>query len=259
MAIETLYSREMAEWYDLLYCDKQETELHIQFLTKLFKKHRVRSVLDIACGTGRHAIGLKKRGYEVVGVDLGPAMIEYAAKRAGESGLDIPFYVQDMRDIRLKKKFDAAIIMYTSFAYLASNDDVLKALKSIRGRIRKGGLLVIDTFFVWPKLAEKRLKSKLVTKVGKGDMEYEIIDENRLDPTYNYLYTKATHKRKVGGKNLKVVRDEKPTKLRTFIPNEMDLLFRLSGFKTSAFYGDFKGNELSSKHNRRLIAVAIRK
>ena len=69
MAIETLYSKEMAEWYDEMYCDEETTQKQIKFLNKIFKKHNIKSVLDIACGTGRHALELKKLGYDVAGLD----------------------------------------------------------------------------------------------------------------------------------------------------------------------------------------------
>ena len=81
-------------------------------------------------------------------------------------------------------------------------------------------------------------------------------DEHSLDPVGNYLYTKQTHRRWVGKKQLKILKDKKPVTLRLYMPNELDLLFRHTGFETIGFYGDFDGHRLSQKHHERLIAVA---
>lgn len=234
MAIETLYSKDMTQWYDLLYCDEKRTTIQVKFLTKLFKKYHVKSVLDVACGTGRHTIALKKKGYDITGIDLEPAMISYAKENAIKNNLKIDFFTQDMRNIKLNKKFDAVMIMYTSFAYLTSNEDVLRALKSIYTHLQKNGIIIIDTFFAWPKLVKKEgLKTKLISKMKKGNMRYETADKNSIDFVYNYLYTLATHKREIGSKKLPVLQDKKPTKLRLFIPNELDLFFRLTDMTSS--------------------------
>lgn len=256
MAIETLYSKEMAEWYGEMYCDEETTQKQIKFLHKIFKKHNVKSVLDIACGTGRHAIGLKKLGYDVTGIDLESAMIKRAKDRAKSENLKIDFKIQDMRNIKLNKKFDAAIVFYTAFAYMDSNDNVLEALKSINRHLKKNGVLVIDTMFGWPKLVNGTFKTNIVDKMKRGNKSYELKDENSLNVINNYMYSKQTHVRKIGSKKLKTLKDKRPTKLRLYFPNELDLFFRLSGFKTVDFFGDFDGHKLSEKHNKRLVSIA---
>ena len=256
MAIETLYSKEMAEWYDEMYCDEETTQKQIKFLNKIFKKHNIKSVLDIACGTGRHALELKKLGYDVAGLDLEPGMIAYAKKLAKSENLKIDFRVQDMRNIKLNKKFDAAIIFFTAFAYMDSNDDVINALKSVNKHLKKNGILIIETFFGWPKVVSGKFKTNVVDKMKKDNMTYEVTDENSLDTTNNYVYAKRTHIRKIGSKKLKTLKDKRPTKLRLYFPNELDLFFRLSGFKTIDFFGDVDGHKLSENHNNRLVSIA---
>ncbi len=256
MPIETLYSTDMAEWYNLMYCDEEKTQKQLKFLHKIFKKNKVRSVLDIACGTGRHTIGLKKLDYDTMGIDLEPAMLAQAKKNAQSEGLEINFKRQDMRSIKLDKKFDAAIIFYTAFAYLDSNDDVIKALQSIHKHLKKGGILIIDTMFGWPMLVEGTFDRRFSEKMEKGSRSYEFIDENSLDVIDNYLYTTQTHIRKVGTKALPILKDKKATKLRLYFPNELDLFFRLTGFRTMDFFGDIEGHKLSEKFHERLIVVA---
>lgn len=256
MAIETLYSKEMAEWYDQMYCDEEKTKKQLKFLDKIFRKEKMKSVLDIACGTGRHTIGLKKMGYETMGIDLEPAMLNQAKKLSEAEGLKLEFKLQDMRKIKLNKKFDAAIIFYTAFAYLNSNEDVIKTLKSIHKHLKKNGVLIIDTMFGWPMLVKGTFDPKFTEKMKKGDRSYEFRDENSLDPINNYLYTKQTHVRKIEGGNLKILKDKKPTKLRLYFPNELTLFFKLTGFQEVDFFGDVEGHKLSEKHCDRLIVIA---
>lgn len=260
MVIETLYSQEMAQWYDELYCDQKSTSVQIKFLTSLFKKYQVKSVLDVACGTGRHAIALKKLGYQVTGIDLEPAMVTYAKKKASEQQLAIDFKVQDMRNLKVKGSFDAAIIFFTAFSYLDSNEDVIQALTAIHKHLKKGGILIIENIFGWPNIIGGKFKKQLIEtnhrKIGKDTKYCQVKNYNTLDGINNYMYNHATYQRKINGRSLATVKDSKSVKLRLYFPNELDLFFKLTGFKTLDFYGDIKGNKLSEKHHARLIAVA---
>ena len=259
MAIETLYSEEMAEWYDLMYCDAETTAKQIRLLRQLFRKHSVESILDVACGTGCQAIELAQAGYRVAGIDIEPGMLAHARKKARGLGLAISFRKQDMRRINVREKFDAAIIFSTSLAYLTTNDDVIKSLESVNRHLRRGGVLIIDTFFAWPHMVAGSLKGKVIDSVKHDDRTYQVTDENKLALTTNYLYVNSTHERKVGSKRLRTLADKRPTKLRLFLPNELELFFQFTGFTLEGFLGDLEGHKLSDKHHRRLIAIAIKK
>src|SRR6185437_10820300 len=85
-------------------------------------------VLDIACATGRHAVELAKRGYRVTGLDLNKNYLAVAEKRAAQAGTTIETVSQDMRELpRLGlARFDAAVIMYSSFGYFPDHADNLR-------------------------------------------------------------------------------------------------------------------------------------
>jgi 2-polyprenyl-3-methyl-5-hydroxy-6-metoxy-1,4-benzoquinol methylase len=63
----------------------------LPFFVSLFERHGVRRVLDVACGTGHHAIALAQEGYQVVGADLSRAMIQRASENAAVRGADVEF------------------------------------------------------------------------------------------------------------------------------------------------------------------------
>jgi SAM-dependent methyltransferase len=104
----------------------------------------VRSVLDIGCGTGGHAIVLAQRGYEVAGVDLSPSMLELARAKADQTGLAIDFVEGDARSFDLGRTFDAATFFFAVLGYQRSNDDVRAALRTARRHLSPGGVLFLD-------------------------------------------------------------------------------------------------------------------
>lgn len=252
-----LYDKEMAPWYDELYVKNINTKKEIEFLDKIFKKHKVKKVLDVGCGTGRHSIPLKKLGYEVTGIDSSKSMLDHAKKKSEEQKIEIPFHIMDMRKIKLKQKFDAAIIMFTSFTYMYRNKDIINSLSSIRKVLKRGGILLIDVSNLWSKISTGKFKKETKKIIKKGNKKLEIIYKNEIDPNNPIVYLSGTFRRYEGKRKLPVKRDKKPRKLRIFSPDTFDMFFRLTGFKTLGFYGDYDiKTKLSKKYNRRLIVLA---
>ena len=85
-------------------------------------------VLDVACGIGRLAIPLARRGYRVTGIDLSPMFIDKARERSACEGLDADFIVGDMQDagslMATRGPFDAVIDMFTSNGYYGRDGDL---------------------------------------------------------------------------------------------------------------------------------------
>jgi SAM-dependent methyltransferase len=103
-------------------------------------------VLDLACGSGDHAIRLAQRGPEVLGVDIAPSLIAHCRQKAAERGATTArFEVGDMRELAYEGKFDAALLLSGSFGFFddATNADVLAR---IARALKPGGRLLIDVF-----------------------------------------------------------------------------------------------------------------
>jgi ubiquinone/menaquinone biosynthesis C-methylase UbiE len=80
--MQTLYS-DLAKYFDLIAAASAvDTQKEVEFLQTVFSKHTVHSVLDIACGTGRHSIALAERGYDVTGVDYSEELLKVARGKA---------------------------------------------------------------------------------------------------------------------------------------------------------------------------------
>jgi len=154
------------KYYDIMYMDKDyegECEF-IESILRRYSKIKSKSILDIGCGTGNHAVILAKKGYRVVGFDISKTMIELAKKKSKS----VEFYVSDIENFKFDKKFDACISMFAVISYITSTNSLLKAFKNIRDHLNPDGIFIFD---VWNGLAVLRLLPEKRTK---------IIEENGL-------------------------------------------------------------------------------
>jgi SAM-dependent methyltransferase len=114
-----------------------------KFLWKVLDLKKGSRVLDVPCGTGRHAVRLARRGASVLGVDITEAYLREARRAAGKLP-NVRFMRGDMRRIPLENEFDAAINLWTSFGYFADPADDLKTLRAVARALKPGGLFLID-------------------------------------------------------------------------------------------------------------------
>ena len=132
-----------SSYYHLLYHgrDEQEAAAFVGVLATALHVAPGSQVLDIACGTGRHALSFAELGHRVTGVDLAPRNVRLAQQRAGGS---FQVFIGDMRCLPWAQRFDLAVNLFTSFGYFDSLGDDVRALCAIRRCLRPGGRLVID-------------------------------------------------------------------------------------------------------------------
>jgi SAM-dependent methyltransferase len=116
----------------------------VKFLWKVLGLKKGSRVLDIPCGTGRHAVRLARRGASVLGVDITDAYLR-EARRAARGLRNARFVRGDMRRVPLKNEFDAAINLWTSFGYFERASDDIKTLRGVARALKDGGLFLIDT------------------------------------------------------------------------------------------------------------------
>ncbi len=138
-----------ANFYDLLYRDKnyQEECNFVRHVFEIYSEREIRTVLDIGCGTGSHALLFSAMGYLVTGVDLSEKMLQFARSKAVEQNRQIHFQQGDIRYLDLHQRFDAAVAMFTVLGYQTTNQDVEDAIRSVRKHLNPGGLFIFDVWF----------------------------------------------------------------------------------------------------------------
>jgi len=141
-----------AEFYDDLY-EGKDYAAEADYVDALIQRYLpgAQSVLDLGCGTGRHAIKFTEKGYGVVGVDRSAEMI---AKACGHREQLSPhlrerltFEQGDIRDFRFGRQFDAVVALFHVISYQISNDDVLAAFTTAKAHLRTNGLFIFDCWY----------------------------------------------------------------------------------------------------------------
>ena len=102
-------------------------------------------ILDLACGPGRHATVLARKGFRVTGVDLSSFLLEKAVAHSRAENVHVDWVREDMRRFVRPESFDLVISMYTSLGYFDDRRDDVRVLQNIHQNLRAGGALVVDT------------------------------------------------------------------------------------------------------------------
>lgn len=122
------------------------TDRELDFLEHAFRTHaqrRIERVLDVACGGGRHVVGLARRGYECVGQDFTRERVEMAKARAHRAQVSVRLKRADATRLRFVSEFDAVLALNILFL-LPDDDDVQRCLRQIHRALRPGGLIVCN-------------------------------------------------------------------------------------------------------------------
>lgn len=115
----------------------------VDFIEQSLCIERGGAVLDLACGTGRQAVELARRGYQVVGFDLSLAMLARASDEAQERSAKLNFVQGDMREMAFSEQFDGVYSWNTSFGYFEEEKNAL-VIDRIHNALKGGGLLLLD-------------------------------------------------------------------------------------------------------------------
>lgn len=116
-----------------------------EFFTALFSKYQVKTVLDCACGTGQHLYMLAQAGYAVSGSDYSNAMLRVARENLARHNVEATLRQCDFRYLErvFTSRFDAVVCLTTSLPHLHAEEDLLLALRSMKNRLNKNGVLVL--------------------------------------------------------------------------------------------------------------------
>ena len=149
-----IFGKEYANQYDTFYQDKDyeaECDLIEEVFHRYADKQPVKSILDLGCGTGNHAIPLAKRGYQVTGVDRSSEMITQAKAKLqsqiSSSQSQTQFLEGDVRSLDLDRQFDIVIMMFAVLGYQLTNNNVSDTLRTVRRHLKQGGVFVFDIWY----------------------------------------------------------------------------------------------------------------
>ncbi len=122
------------------------SETMATYLPRILRKFRIepKTLLDLACGDGRFAVIMAKKGMRVVGVDSSAHILRYARNRAKKAKVTIVFYRREMQNFSMRNKFDLVTCWYDSLNYLLTDTDLIRTFKNVSSVLNENGLFVFD-------------------------------------------------------------------------------------------------------------------
>lgn len=204
-------------------------------------------VLDLACGAGRHAVGMAMRGHRVTGFDFNANYLELGARAAREAGTSVTWVQGDMRDFHFDAPFQAAYSYFTSFGYY-SDEENEHVLANIASALEPGGRFLIEVTNRDYLLTHPMQRSWLQRDDGALLME-----ENTIDLTTSRVTTRQTLIEPGAGSRI-----TKEYVLRVYTCAELAALMRRHGLDVERCLGGADGSEYS-RDSRRLVQVATRR
>ena len=228
----------MKQWYETLFENygltydnevfTQGTNGECDFIESEIGFNKQIRILDIGCGTGRHAIELTKRGYTITGIDLSASQLKRAREKASANNLQIDFRELDARNLPFVSEFDLAIMLCEGGFPLMETDEMnFKILQSAANALKENGKLIFTTLNGLFPLFHS-VKDFLSNQTGDGSAVYS---ENSFD-LMTFRDTNITTIEDDSGKTREMVCNE-----RYYVPTEISWLLKSLQFKTIDIYG----------------------
>jgi len=186
-----------ARYYNLLYRDK-EYAAETEFILDCLKRHggMPATLLDLGCGTGRHALEMARRGVCVTGVDMSATMLEMGRQLLATSpnlpAEVLPPQLQegDARTVRLGKRFDAVTSLFHVMSYQNTEKDALAVMETARQHLKPGGLFLFDFWYgpgvlTDPPTERDRIMEDDKIRVRRHAIPVHRVDENIVEVHYD--------------------------------------------------------------------------
>ena len=225
-------------YYHILYKNRndEEAQTFMDNITHYLNMPENGTILDLACGKGRHSIYLNKLGYQVTGVDLSENSIAIANESSNET---LQFKTHDMRE-PMNETFDAVFNLFTSFGYFDTHEDNIKTLKAIKESINEYGFGVIDFFnadFIIENLVAEETKEidGITFHIKRSVENKKIIKEIRFeDKGESFFFTE---------------------KVSAFTLADFEEMMEEAGIYLLEIFGDYKLRKFYKSQSERLILL----
>jgi ubiquinone/menaquinone biosynthesis C-methylase UbiE len=229
------------QWYEELFTnfartyDKQPftvgTVQEVDFIEKEIHSDKGVRILDVGCGTGRHAIELAKRGYDVTGIDLSPDQLARAREKADQARIKVSFIEQDARTMGYTKYYDLIIMICEGAFPLMETDEMnFKILENITRALKDGGKLIMTTLNGLYPLSHS------TKDIANENQDNCSVLKNKFNPMTMRDISTVKVEDDSGNKK------EITTNERYYLPDEIDKLLRSLNYPYVAIFGCECGN-----------------
>ena len=201
------------------------TQFEVDFISEVLRIPESSWILDVGCGTGRHAIGLARMGYRLTGVDISSGMLKEAQAESARAGVTLELVNCDAAEYRPSRHYDGAICLCEGpFGLLGSGDNPilrdLNILKIIRSALKPSGKFLLTTLNGCRKIRQ---------------YSQEDINKGIFDPLITAEKCLMDWDTPEGKKHMLGIE-------RGYIPSELALMFTIAGFAVEHIWGGTAGN-----------------
>ena len=161
---EAVVYKSFAQVYDL-FMNNVPYEEWCRYLTGLLEEYGIPGglLLELGCGTGSMTELLSQKGYAMIGVDNSEDMLEIAMDKRVDSGHDILYLLQDMREFELYGTVRAVISICDSMNYILEEEDLLQVFRLVNNYLDPGGYFIFDlnTIYKYEQIGESTIAENL--------------------------------------------------------------------------------------------------
>ena len=244
-----------SEDYDRFVNWPARLSFEMPFFRALFRERNARRILDVACGTGQHAIAFACEGFEVTATDLSLAMIERARANAAHAGVNPRFAQLGFGELAgsLQDTYDVITCLGNSLPHLTSEVALKTALEDMRAVLRPRGILVVQNRNFDRVLARReRFVSPEVH--SEGDQEWVFLRfydfrgqllRFNVVRLYRQGYSQWTSR-------------VEATDLRGWQHKTLRDLMSSTGLKVTHVYGSYRGEAYDPSESGDLVLIAER-
>lgn len=240
--------------YDRIY---EQLWLHsgtqnIEFLANLAAQTGD-SILELCCGTGRVAIPLAERGFQVTGVDIAPSMLEEGRQRSQQ----VEWIEADIQTLDLHRQFSLIIFPTNSIWHLTSLEAVEQCFACVRRHLQPNGRFLVEA----TNLANQDILMQLFSTKRSLYSTYEDPDgQGTIVVTYSndFDFAQQINRAKLffqlPGKEEEVIED---VTFRHYFPQEIEMLLKYNGFKIEQCFGDYDQSPFTSASPNQLLVCRL--
>ena len=240
-----------ASKYDVMLSSERYQRI-IPFFKKIFDENKVKSILDCACGTGKHAIAFSQLGYDVEGCDLSFEMVKQAKKDAVTSGVKINFVQADFKKLTeaFNRKFDCVVCVGNSLTHELEEQGVSSALESMYHVLSEEGVVIVQIRNIQKLIRDKtRIFPVHHHKEPNGDLKlfFYVLDFYPSKVTFNvvsYIERGGLPKFEVNSVDYNPISESKLASLMV-----------KAGFKNLRTYGNFEFAKFRDLESENIIIV----
>jgi len=220
-----------ARYYDLLYKDK-DYKVEVDFIDGLLKKfgNAPTSILELGCGTAKHALILASKGYSIIGIDQSEEMLKAATIRRQNEypNARVELIQGDACSVRIGKTVDAVISLFHVISYQTKNEELVNTFKTAAEHLTPGGVFLFDCWYGPTVLTDPPVVR--VKRMENNEISVVRIAEPIVYPNENVVnvnYTIIIKDKKSGS----IEELQETHKMRYLFQPEIELLLKMTGFE----------------------------